>query len=310
MPTGQYERGLSFEERFAAKVDLDGPVPAHCPELGQCHVWTGPSMKDGTGRLKVDGKMVLARRLACGAAPELDVSPLCRNPRCVRRSHMHVGPRNSVREARSEGLPNKGSYASKDWKDIPEFPGYEASRHGEIRSWRSSSGSYAAEPHVLTPTLNRTSGYYYVMLMGPEGKKNCLVHLLILRTWKGQCPPGHEARHFPDNDRSNNSLGNLSYTTHQRNMDNQVFHGTRPTTEVRRERMLKAAARGEQHYTKLRPEAVRRGSAHGNAKLTPEGYDEAVALLRRGTLSQKEIANLLGVSQAQISDINTGKRPR
>jgi DNA-binding MarR family transcriptional regulator len=89
-----------------------------------------------------------------------------------------------------------------------------------------------------------------------------------------------------------------------------VFHGTRPTTEVRRERMLKAAARGEQHYTKLRPEAVRRGSAHGNAKLTPEGYDEAVALLRRGTLSQKEIANLLGVSQAQISDINTGKRPR
>ena len=40
--------------RFWSKVDKNGPVPAHCPELGPCWVWTGEKRK-GYGRLKIDG---------------------------------------------------------------------------------------------------------------------------------------------------------------------------------------------------------------------------------------------------------------
>jgi hypothetical protein len=32
---------MSLPERFWKKVDKNGPVPAHRPELGPCWLWTG-----------------------------------------------------------------------------------------------------------------------------------------------------------------------------------------------------------------------------------------------------------------------------
>lgn len=40
----------TVEERFWAKVNKDGPIPAHAPELGPCWLWTGAIVKpDGYG---------------------------------------------------------------------------------------------------------------------------------------------------------------------------------------------------------------------------------------------------------------------
>lgn len=42
--------------RFEAMLDKDGPIPAHRPELGPCHQWTGKKDRKGYGLIKLDGR--------------------------------------------------------------------------------------------------------------------------------------------------------------------------------------------------------------------------------------------------------------
>jgi len=84
----------SVEERFWAKVDKDGPVPAHAPELGNCWEWTAGAMRRGYGRFALTSRaMVCAHRYSyereVGPIPVgLELDHLCCNPPCVRPSHL------------------------------------------------------------------------------------------------------------------------------------------------------------------------------------------------------------------------------
>jgi hypothetical protein len=75
-------------ERFAARVDRNGPTPEHRPGLGPCWVWTGPLDDKGYGRF-YDGSRTrkahtYAFELASGPMPEgLEPDHLCRNRACV-----------------------------------------------------------------------------------------------------------------------------------------------------------------------------------------------------------------------------------
>jgi len=44
----------TLEDRFWAKVDKNGPVPAHRPELGPCWIWTAARFKRGYGKFGVE----------------------------------------------------------------------------------------------------------------------------------------------------------------------------------------------------------------------------------------------------------------
>lgn len=87
--------------RFFAKVDRNGPVPAHNPALGQCWLWRGSRVGKGYGQLTIGSRSDGSRRaiqahraaffLSDGIWPEPCCLHHCDNPPCVRRSHLYAG---------------------------------------------------------------------------------------------------------------------------------------------------------------------------------------------------------------------------
>jgi hypothetical protein len=102
-------------QRFWEKVNRDGPVPEHCPELGPCWLWEGSIHPAGYGRFALGGRIVKAHRvayeLANGAVPgEAVVRHRCDVKRCVRPSHLCLGSQeDNVRDAMERGLLPRGA---------------------------------------------------------------------------------------------------------------------------------------------------------------------------------------------------------
>jgi hypothetical protein len=91
-------RSTDHVQSFWNRVDKNGPIPAHLPDLGPCWNWTGglTSGKFKYGVLNVAGKSTLAHRFAYelehGQIPEgKSVLHSCDNCRCVR--HLFLGTR-------------------------------------------------------------------------------------------------------------------------------------------------------------------------------------------------------------------------
>jgi hypothetical protein len=121
------------------------------------------------------------------------------------------------------------------WKDVPGYKGYyRVSRTGKVRSlprWIEYNGRwgparYFKPGRVLNLCLNKVTGYHFVNLWKGNKQDVRHVHSLVLEAFVGPCPPGMECRHYPDPDRTNNNLENLSWGTPQKNADDRVEHGT------------------------------------------------------------------------------------
>lgn len=80
-------------ELFWLKVNKNGPVPDHRPDLGPCWLWTAAKTSSGYGGVKFQGKMWQSHRFiyhfTVRPVPrQLDVDHLCRNPGCVNPQHL------------------------------------------------------------------------------------------------------------------------------------------------------------------------------------------------------------------------------
>lgn len=102
------------------------------------------------------------------------------------------------------------------WAEILDFPLYEVSDLGRVRSFARSS-----EGKILRPK-KAGKGYRAVCL----GRRNYrYIHRLVLQSFVGECPEGMEGCHG-DGDKANNSLENLRWDYPSENNRDKAAHGT------------------------------------------------------------------------------------
>jgi hypothetical protein len=165
------------------------------------------------------------------------------------------------------------------WKAIPDFPGYEVSDHGRVRSyWRLKGvglGFFVAnEPQRILKPGTDIRGYHFVFL----GKGNIQrVHRLVLLAFIGPCPPGKPEGCHNDGIPLNNHLPNLRWDSHKENHQDRLIHGT-----------------------------SNKGTKSGQSKLDDSKITK-IRQFREEGFTQDAIAILFNVSQSTISHILHGK---
>lgn len=163
------------------------------------------------------------------------------------------------------------------YKDISDFPGYQVGDDGSVLSFHKMGrgGGIVDTPRFLIGSSTK-KGYLQVHLSLNRRLHTRYISRLVLEAFKGPCPEGMEACH-EDGDKSNNRLGNLRWDTHLANIDDKLRHGT-----------------------------AQKGSKNPGAKLSDRDI-QRLRELRATGLTQYEVADILGVCQPRISDIERGK---
>lgn len=168
---------------------------------------------------------------------------------------------------------------SEIFKDVPNFPGYQVSDLGRIRSKRKDGpGCFERESwRYLKLNKSHSDGYLRVMIYQSGKGKLRLVHRLVLEAFVGSPPEKCHASHL-DGNRKNNCVSNLIWESLSDNNKRKTRHGT-----------------------------GNKGERHNLAKLT----DNQVRAIRKeytqGDTSHRKLAKKHGVAHQTIGRILRGK---
>jgi len=92
-----------------------------------------------------------------------------------------------------------------EWKPIKDFPDYEVSSLGQVRTYRGYGGKNRKSiPICKTPSIHRERGYYFVSMVRFDGKDCCrdihrLVGLAFLSPVEGKYTLDHINQNKLDN---------------------------------------------------------------------------------------------------------------
>ena len=126
---GATVRAETTERKFWEKVNKLGPVPAHCPEIGNCWEWTGTLSRAGYGMLITLRKPVKAHRWSFSkyVGPIVNGNNVCHhcdNKKCIRPSHLFQGTaRDNVHDCIRKGRFTTGPASHTHCKYGHEFSG-------------------------------------------------------------------------------------------------------------------------------------------------------------------------------------------
>lgn len=172
--------------------------------------------------------------------------------------------------------------AVEEWRPVPGYDGwYEVSDQGRVRSWKMPNGrppgARRAKPVVLRQQRHRF-GYLMVTLWKDGAARKDVVHRLVLTSFIGDAPFGHECGHL-NSDPTDNRLVNLAWVTAVENHAHKKLRGT-----------------------------TLRGEKSPHAKLTAEKVLEMRAMYSAGGITHACLAKRYGISSAHVSTVINGKR--
>lgn len=164
------------------------------------------------------------------------------------------------------------------WKPIKDFPNYEVSDDGRVRSlgeYRQCGPAYRFVPtRILKQTTNKF-GYMKVRIANNGCKKSFFIHRLVAIGFIPNEDTLPEVNHR-DGDKTNNAADNLEWTDRSGN----ILHA----------------------YRVLKSIIIKKGSNHPLTTLTEEDVAQMRNLYKTG-LTQVELASRFGVTQANVSSI-------
>lgn len=168
-----------------------------------------------------------------------------------------------------------------EWRDYRGGP-YAVSNLGRVRN-----GERLKKPSVSG------NGYLIFGLFRAGQRTNVLVHRAVAEAFIGPCPAGLQVNHI-DGNKQNARADNLEYVTRSENGQ----HATRTGLN----QLPTARTTGDNHWTRKRPDLVRRGDQNG-ARLHPErilrGEDCPASKLTADTV--REMRQLAGAGVAQLA---------
>lgn len=154
------------------------------------------------------------------------------------------------------------------WKEIPNFPGYEVSPEGEVRSWLRE------DIHYMTPQLcNR--GYHQLNLMKNGKRYRRTVHGMVAAAYLGGWKP--KVVNHKNGNKLDNRVDNLEWVTSAENSKHAFDTGLQKS-----------------------------GQDHHHSTVSDSTIDSIRKL--KGLHRQNVIAKMLGVSTALVSLVLSGKR--
>ena len=132
-----------------------------------------------------------------------------------------------------------------EWRDIPGFPGYQASTEGRIRSLdRISVQGHKLIGRLLRTGVRRHIGYLYVIPCVDARRITMNVHALVALAFIGPRPKGMHVAH-DDCNHLNNRPSNLFHKTVSANRADSILKGRHRLSVVALDRVRSALAKGD-----------------------------------------------------------------